>query len=90
MATKKKQLSPLMQQYVDLKKEYTDTILLFQVGDFYEIFYEDAKTASAFLGITLTRRGKSVDNESWRSFFSWFTSAVFSRGYCWVCLCLLR
>jgi len=49
--------TPLMQQYFALKDECSDAILLFQVGDFYELFFEDAKTVSAFLGITLTKRG---------------------------------
>ncbi len=50
--------TPLMQQYWSLKQEYPDTLLFFQVGDFYELFFDDAKKASAFLGITLTKRGK--------------------------------
>lgn len=52
-------LSPLMQQYWDIKKNYADVLVLFQVGDFYELFYDDAKKAAAFLGITLTKRGIS-------------------------------
>lgn len=63
MATKAKKLTPLMQQYFDLRDQYADSILLFQVGDFYEIFYDDAKTVAAFLGITLTKRGKTSDGE---------------------------
>lgn len=51
--------TPLMQQYHDLKAQYADTLLLFQVGDFYELFYDDAKKAAAFLGIALTARGKN-------------------------------
>ncbi len=50
-------LTPLMKQYVAVKKEHDDAIVLFQVGDFYEIFFEDAKQVSQFLGITLTKRG---------------------------------
>lgn len=49
--------TPLLQQYFSIKKEYADMLLLFQVGDFYELFFEDALNASAFLGITLTKRG---------------------------------
>lgn len=56
---KENKVSPLMQQYFSIKKEYPDALLFFQVGDFYELFYDDAKTASAFLIITLTKRGKS-------------------------------
>ncbi len=55
----KKESTPLMQQFEAIKAEYPDALLLFQVGDFYELFYDDAKTAAAFLGITLTARGKS-------------------------------
>lgn len=53
------QLTPLMQQYFAIKNQYPDTLLMFQVGDFYELFFEDAKTAAASLGITLTARGKN-------------------------------
>ncbi len=49
--------TPLMQQYFAIKAEHPDTILLFQVGDFYELFFEDAKAVAAFLGIALTSRG---------------------------------
>ena len=52
------QHTPLMQQYYDIKVEYPDTLLFFQVGDFYELFFDDAKTAASFLGIALTTRGK--------------------------------
>ena len=41
-----KPLTPLMQQYMDIKEQYPGTIILFQVGDFYELFFDDAKTAS--------------------------------------------
>ena len=49
-------ITPLMAQYNKIKREYPDTILLFRVGDFFETFDEDAKTASKVLGITLTKR----------------------------------
>lgn len=48
--------TPLMSQYVEMKKKHPDAILLFRVGDFYETFSEDAIAASEILGITLTRR----------------------------------
>ena len=48
--------TPLMTQYVEMKKKHPDAVLLFRVGDFYETFSEDAITASEILGITLTRR----------------------------------
>lgn len=50
-------LTPLMAQYFAIREHYPDMLLLFQVGDFYELFFEDAQKASAFLGITLTKRG---------------------------------
>ncbi|MFC1541745.1 DNA mismatch repair protein MutS [Candidatus Latescibacterota bacterium] len=52
-------ITPVMQQYLDLKKEYDDAILFFRMGDFYEMFFEDAKTASRVLGLTLTSRNKN-------------------------------
>jgi len=50
-------LTPLMKQYFDIKNKFQDSILLFQVGDFYEMFCDDAKKAAASLNITLTKRG---------------------------------
>ena len=47
-------LSPMMQQYLDIKAQNEDSILFFRVGDFYEMFFEDAKTASSELDIVLT------------------------------------
>ncbi len=49
-------LSPMMQQYFDIKEQYPDTILFFRLGDFYEMFYDDAKLASRELELTLTGR----------------------------------
>lgn len=53
--------TPLLRQYFSIKNQFPDALVLFQVGDFYELFFEDAKTASAFLGITLTKRGTMHD-----------------------------
>lgn len=52
-------ITPLMQQYFEIKQQFPDTLLFFQVGDFYELFFEDAKAAAAYLAITLTKRGKN-------------------------------
>lgn len=52
-------LSPLMRQYRDIKQGYPDAILFFRVGDFYEMFYEDAQVASRILSIALTSRDKN-------------------------------
>ena len=51
-----------MNQYLGVKKEHPDAILLFRLGDFYEMFYDDAKTASEILGIALTSRDRSKKN----------------------------
>ena len=55
-------LSPLLQQYRDVKQGHQDSILLFRVGDFYEMFFEDATEAAAILNITLTSRDKQSAN----------------------------
>lgn len=49
-------MTPMMQQYLDTKERYTDCLLFFRLGDFYEMFFEDAKTASRELEIALTGR----------------------------------
>lgn len=53
--------TPLIQQYFEIKRQYSDALLLFQVGDFYELFFEDAKQAASYLAIALTSRGKYRD-----------------------------
>ncbi len=55
-----KKLTPMQRQYLELKKQYPDCILLFRLGDFYEMFNEDAKVASRDLDIVLTSRGEGV------------------------------
>lgn len=55
------ELTPMMQQYIETKKQYKDCILFYRLGDFYEMFFEDALTASKALEITLT--GKSCGQE---------------------------
>ena len=50
-------ITPMMQQFLDIKAQHPDCILLFRAGDFYETFYDDAKEASQILNITLTQRG---------------------------------
>lgn len=49
-------LTPLLEQYRNIKNKYKDVLLLFRVGDFYEFYYDDAKLASSYLGITLTSK----------------------------------
>jgi DNA mismatch repair protein MutS len=52
--------TPLLAQYREIKSRHPDAILFFRMGDFYEMFYEDARVASRVLGITLTSRGDGV------------------------------
>ena len=54
--------TPMMQQFLQIKAEHMNEILLFRMGDFYETFLEDAKTISKVLGITLTARGRSRES----------------------------
>ena len=51
--------TPMMRQYLTMKAAHSDMLLFYRMGDFYELFYEDAKKASEMLGISLTARGKS-------------------------------
>ena len=53
-----KNVTPLMEQYMEIKKNHSDSLLFFRMGDFYELFFEDAYLASDILNITLTKRGK--------------------------------
>ena len=52
--------TPMMQQYWKLKSQYPEQLMFYRMGDFYELFYEDAKRAAALLDITLTARGQSA------------------------------
>ncbi len=52
--------TPMMQQYLQLKAKHPDTLLFYRMGDFYELFYDDAKRAARLLGISLTQRGQSA------------------------------
>ncbi|ACB85079.1 DNA mismatch repair protein MutS [Natranaerobius thermophilus] len=61
MAKNTRKITPMIQQYLDIKEEYPDAILFFRVGDFYEMFFEDAELAAKELEIVLTKR--SVDKK---------------------------
>ena len=50
----------MMQQYLGLKADYPDTLLLYRMGDFYEVFFADAEKAARLLNITLTHRGQTA------------------------------
>ena len=52
--------TPMMQQYLRIKAEHPDKLLLYRMGDFYELFFDDAKRASQLLDLTLTHRGQSA------------------------------
>lgn len=52
--------TPMMQQYLRIKADYPDMLLFYRMGDFYELFFEDAEIGSRLLGITLTQRGSSA------------------------------
>ena len=52
--------TPMMQQYLRIKAEHPDALLFYRMGDFYELFHDDAKRAAPLLSITLTKRGASA------------------------------
>ena len=58
------ELTPMMQQYVKTKEEYQDCILFYRLGDFYEMFFEDALTASRELEITLTGKDCGLEERA--------------------------
>ena len=59
-----KKLSPMMTFYLSLKEDYKDAIVLFRLGDFYEMFFDDAVTASNILGLTLTGRDCGLEERA--------------------------
>ena len=56
-------LSPMMQQYIHIKAQHKDYLLFYRMGDFYELFFDDAIVSSRELDITLTRRGKHLSQD---------------------------
>ena len=61
------ELTPMKRQYQEIKQQYSDCLLFFRLGDFYEMFDEDAKTASKELDLTLTTRDRSVEDPEERT-----------------------
>ena len=61
----------MMDQFMDIKKEHPDTILFFRMGDFYELFHEDAVVGSEVLGLALTSRDKKADQPIQMAGFPW-------------------
>ncbi|MDO4564624.1 MAG: DNA mismatch repair protein MutS [Clostridia bacterium] len=57
-------LSPMMRQYMEIKERYSDCLLFYRLGDFYELFFDDAQLASAILGLTLTGRDCGLDKRA--------------------------
>jgi len=63
-AAKAAELTPMMRQYMDIKRQHEDCILLYRLGDFYEMFFEDAKTVSRELELTLTGRDCGLEERA--------------------------
>ncbi len=81
-----KQLKPLMRQYLQIKRQYPDCILFFRLGDFYEMFFEDAVTAARELDLVLTSREKDSDEPIPMCGVPWFAAEGYiarlvRRGY---------
>jgi DNA mismatch repair protein MutS len=82
--------TPMMQQYEDAKKLCGDALLLFRMGDFYELFHDDAKTAARVLGLTLTSRDKGENpipmagfpHHQLESYLAKLIAAGFRAGVC--------
>src|ERR687883_1466047 len=55
--------TPMMEQYIEIKAANPDSLLFYRMGDFYELFFEDAEVASRALGIVLTKRGKHLGRD---------------------------
>src|SRR6516165_3162989 len=56
-------ITPMMEQYIEIKAAHPDCLLFYRMGDFYELFFEDAEVASGALGIVLTKRGKHLGRD---------------------------
>jgi DNA mismatch repair protein MutS len=82
----KKKKTPMMEQYSNFKKQYPDKIVLFRMGDFFETFGDDAKTASKVLNITLTSRNKGTDSTPLAGFphkaMDQYLPKLIEAGYC--------
>ena len=63
MSTESKN-TPMIEQYLSIKNKHKDVLLFYRMGDFYELFFEDAIIASKALDITLTKRGKTNGQNS--------------------------
>jgi DNA mismatch repair protein MutS len=61
--SEEKKTTPMMEQYLKIKKDYSDSILFYRMGDFYEMFYDDAEKAASLLEIALTSRNKNSSDQ---------------------------
>lgn len=61
--TQQSKHTPMMRQYLTIKNDYPDTLVFYRMGDFYELFYDDAEKAARILDITLTKRGESAGQD---------------------------
>ena len=59
-------VTPMMAQYLEIKAEHPDALLFYRMGDFYELFFDDAVAAAEALDIALTKRGKHAGDEKLR------------------------
>ena len=83
------EITPMMQQYFRIKEQTPDCILFFRLGDFYEMFGEDAKLASRELDLTLTTRDRSKENPEERTpmcgvpyhSYESYVARLISKGY---------
>jgi len=64
LVKKKNKLTPMMIQYMEIKEKHKDSILFFRLGDFYEMFFDDALTASRVLEITLTGKNCGLEERA--------------------------
>ena len=62
MEDNKTKYSPMVMQYLSIKENYKDTLILFRLGDFYELFFDDAKIASKVLELVLTGKNAGVED----------------------------
>ena len=70
----------MLDQFAEIKAQHPDTVLFFRMGDFYEMFYEDAEIASEVLGITLTSRDKSADEPVPMAGVPWHSVESYLQG----------
>ena len=63
LAASPKRITPAMRQYFSAKQQHPDALIFFRMGDFYEMFYEDAVEASSVLDLALTSRSKDRDGQ---------------------------